>query len=169
MNKNKFLNSNELKQLEELLYKHLKDDTRNCLLLLLAIKTGSRASELLAIKKTDLDKHNKTVYIRGLKGSDSLEMPLPTKLFNELYRYSNTVIGDFIFPISYERFVQIFKHYKSTPHSLKALRHTFALELYKKSKDIRLVQQALKHKAISSTEKYQTYLYTQEQLRKFIR
>ena len=168
MNKNKFLNSNELIQLETLLHKHLKDDTRNCLLLLLAIKTGARASELLAIKKTDLDKHNKTVYIRGLKGSDNLEMPLSNKLFAELYKYSNTVVGDFIFPISYERFVQIYKHYRNTNHPLKSLRHSFALELYKKSKDIRLVQQALKHKSITSTQVYQTYLYTQQQLRKYI-
>ncbi len=166
MNKDKFLNSAEVKHLEQVLMDNIKTSTRDCLLLLLALKTGARPSELLLLKKIDLNKFEKSVLIKGLKNSNDREIPLAPKIFSELIKYSETVKSDFIFTISYERFVQIFKFYKSTDHSLKALRHTFALELYKKCRDIRIVQQALGHKAISSTEKYQTYLYNQNQLRK---
>lgn len=166
MNKNKFLNSLEYKQLENCLNCFIKTNTRDCLLLLLALKTGARPSEILLIKKSDLNTFEKSVLITGLKNSNDREIPLAPKLFAELSRYSQTVQSDFIFPISYERFVQIFHQYRSTKHSLKALRHSFALELYKKCKDIRIVQQALGHKAISSTEQYQTYLYNQNQLRR---
>jgi integrase/recombinase XerC len=51
---------------------------------------------------------------------------------------------------------------------LHGLRHTFAIRLYKKTKDIRLVQVALGHRNITNTMVYADYAYSQQELRKLI-
>lgn len=166
MNKNKFLNPLEAKHLEEVLMRNLKNSTRDCLLLLLALKTGARASEILGIKKEDLNHHQKSVFIRGLKGSNDRELPISPMVFNTLVKYSFTVQSDFIFPISYERMYQIWIQYRPCQKKLHSLRHSCALRIYEKSKNIHLVKSALGHKAIQTSMVYLDFFETQSQLRK---
>ena len=73
-----------------------------------------------------------------------------------------------IFKITYIRFYQIWKDYRPCNKGIHSLRHTFALNLYKKTKDIRIVQQALGHRSLNSTLIYQSYQYTISELRKAI-
>ena len=73
-----------------------------------------------------------------------------------------------IFPISYIRFHQIWDKYRPCHKKLHSLRHTFAIRLYKKTKDIRLVQFALGHRNIANTMIYADYVYSQEELKKLI-
>lgn len=166
MNKNKYLNSAESKSLEQLLIRKLKIDTRDCLLLLLALKTGARASEILAIKKEDLNHHQKSVFIRGLKGSNDRELPITPMIFNSLAKYATTIKSDFIFPISYERFYQIWVQYRPCKKKLHSLRHSCALRIYEKSKNIHLVKSALGHRSIVTSQIYLDFFETQSQLRK---
>lgn len=168
LNKNKYLLPDELERLEVLLAEHLERDTRNCLALLLALKTGARAQEVLNIKKSDLNPYEKSVLIYGLKASNDREIPLHAQLFKALLSYSETVEGEFIFPISYNRFRQIWDLYRPVKKKLHSLRHTFAIQLYKKRKDIRLVQVALGHRNVMNTMIYADYIYTQTELRKLI-
>lgn len=166
MNTQKFLSDKEARHLEELLYLHLTGSPRDCLLLLITMKTGARASEVLAIKKTDVNVDNKSVFITGQKGSNSRELPLPPQIFKHLTRYMTTVETDLLFPISYDRMYQIWLNFRPTKKGLHCLRHSRAVEVYKRSKDIRLVQQMLGHKSITSTQVYETYVHTQNALRK---
>lgn len=181
INKNKYLLEPEVLRLESLLEKSaeqspkdLSDTTeRDTLLLWLGLKTGGRASELLALRKNDLNPYDKTVFIRGIKGSNDRELPLNKWLFDRLYAYSELLptsgegAGD-LFPIGYHRFRQIWDWYRPAPKKLHALRHTFAIRLYQKTKDLRLVQVALGHRNITNTMVYADYVYSQQELRKLI-
>ncbi len=166
MNKDKFLNSAEVKHLEQVLMDNIKTSTRDCLLLLLALKTGARATEILNIKKTDLNTHEKSILIYGIKNSNNREIPIQPKLFTVLLQYVNTVQGDFVFPISYERFVQIWHNFRPVQKKLHSLRHTMGITLYERTKNIHLVKTALGHKSIQNTMCYLDFVESRQQLRK---
>ncbi len=168
LNKNKYLLPNELEVFEKSLHNYFATDVRNCLALLLALKTGGRAQEILNLQKSSLNIYEETVLIVGLKGSNDREIPIHSSLFKKLMIYAETVEGDLLFPISYNRFRQIWDLYRPAPKKLHSLRHTFAIQLFKKTKDIRLVQVALGHRNIMNTMIYADYVYSQTELRKLI-
>lgn len=169
LNKNKYLLPPEVERLEKLLNDHLDRDLRNCLMLLLALRTGGRAQEILNLRKSDLNAYDQTVLIRGLKGSNDREIPLPPQLFQKLQRYADSVTqGAELFPIGYHRLHQVWELYRPIPKKLHSLRHTFAIRLYQKTKDLRLVQVALGHRNITNTMIYADYVYSQQELRRLI-
>lgn len=168
LNKNKYLLPDELDRLETLLDRQIEKDPRNCLILLLALKTGGRAQEILNLTKSSLNAYEKSVLIQGLKGSNDREIPLHAGLFKALQSYAQALEGERLFPISYNRFRQIWDLYRPVKKKLHSLRHTFAIELYRKRKDIRLVQVALGHRNVMNTMIYADYVYSQTELRKLI-
>ncbi len=168
LNKNKYLLPPESTKLRQLIQDFMEKDTRNCLLLSLALRTGGRAQELLNIQHTDLNTYDQTVYIRGIKGSNDREIPLHPQFFDRFYRYSEQQKTSKIFPITYDRLYQIWDLYRPVPKKFHALRHTFAIELYQKTKDIRLLQVALGHRNITNTMIYADYMYSQQELRRLI-
>lgn len=166
LNKNKYLLPPEWERLEHLLKSYLQKDKRNCVLLFLALYTGARAQELLNLKTSDINTYDETIAITGLKGSNDREIPLPPWLFQQLVQLPSE--RDRIFPISYNRLRQIWQLYRPVPKKFHSLRHTFAIRLYKKTRDLRLVQVALGHRNITNTMVYADYVYSQQELRKLI-
>lgn len=168
MNKNKYLLDPEYERLNLLLKRYIIKDQRNCLLLYLAMHTGARAQELLNIQKEDLNVYDQSVFIYGIKGSNDREIPLPEWLFDTLEDYSKKVEGELLFTISYHRLRQIWEQYRPVKKKFHCLRHTFAIRLYKKVKDIRLLQIALGHRNITNTMIYADFVYSQNEMRKLI-
>jgi len=168
LNKNKYLLPPEQESLEWLLQSHIEKSPRDCTLLLLALRTGARASELLQINSKDINAYDQSVLIRGIKGSNDREIPLHRDLFYRLQTLSIDSNTGRIFPISYNRLRQIWEFYRPTLKTFHCLRHTFAIGLYKKTKDIRLVQVALGHRNIANTMIYADYVYSQQELRRLI-
>lgn len=168
LNKNKYLLPPEVGKLRQLLSDYLPSDTRNCLVLSLSLRTGGRAQEILNLEKSDLNPYDQTVFIRGLKNSNDREIPLESRFFNTLWSFTEKQPGPHIFPIGYHRLHQIWELYRPIPKKFHSLRHTFAIELYQKTKDIRLVQVALGHRNIANTMIYADYIYSQQELRKLI-
>jgi integrase/recombinase XerC len=168
LNKTKYLLDPEYEKLMELLEKFQAEDERNVLLLELALRTGARAQEILNLTRQDLNSFDETVFIRGIKGSSDREIPLPRRLFERLLRYATRLDSEKLFDITYNRFRDIWAHYRPVPKKLHALRHTFAIRLFKKTKDLRLVQLALGHRNITNTMVYADYVYSQSELRKLI-
>ena len=168
LNKTKYLLDPEIEQLESVLERFGTQFERDCLLLKVALHTGARAQEVLNIEKADLNPYDKSVLIRGLKGSSDREIPLPVKFFDQLYRFSQAQNSTRVFNISYPRFSQIWDQYRPVKKKLHSLRHTFAIRLYKKTKDVRLVQVALGHRNITNTMIYADYIYSQTELRRLI-
>lgn len=164
--KHKYLNESELNALKQLVN---NDKSRNGLLLRLALKTGARAMELLNITKIDLDDRHCSVFIKGLKGSNSREIPIGKELYNDIKAYSSGLESERIFPISYERLVDIWEYYRPCKKKFQALRHTFAIELYKRTRDLLLVQAALGHRNFNNTLVYCEHIDQTERLKKLNR
>lgn len=164
--KDKFLSKEEVEKIEGYFE---KEPSRDTLILMFALLTGARASEILAVKKSDLDSKARSVYVRGLKGSNDREVPLPQKFFRVLERYSAECETETLFPISYRRLAQIWDLYRPSKKTFHALRHTFAMGLYSKTHDLRLTQVALGHRNIANTMVYADYQYSQSEMRKLMR
>lgn len=170
LNKNKYLLPPEASKLRSLLEHYESTDPRNCFLISVALRTGARAQEVLNLKYEDLNPYDQTVFIRGIKSSNDREIPLETRFFDRLLKYTekNVEKSKSLFPISYIRLFQIWEHYKPVDKKFHSLRHTFAIELYQKTKDLRLVQVALGHRNITNTMIYADYVYSQSELKKLI-
>ncbi len=168
LNKNKYLLDPELDMLNSLLDSYMESDLRNCLMIRLALKTGARATELLNLQKADINPYEETVFIRGIKGSNDREIPVSQDVFRLLIKYSNAQTQQSLFPISYSRLKQVWEHYRPVPKKFHSLRHTFAIQIYKKTKDIRLLQVALGHRNVMNTMIYADYVYSQQELKKLI-
>lgn len=167
LNKNKYLLPPELDRLKKIISDHEAKDPRNCFLIGLALRTGARAQELLNLTLADFNPYDESVFIRGIKNSNDREIPLHSDFFKRIHRFA-TAQGEKPFDITYNRLYQIWELYRPTPKKFHSLRHTFAIELYQKTKDLRLVQVALGHRNITNTMIYADYIYSQQELKKLI-
>lgn len=159
----KWLQRPEQDRLRATLARCCHTDARNCLMIELAMKSGARASELLAIRKKDLNETYRTVFIRGLKGSNDRDVALNPELFSRVLGHAKDLEADeLLFPISYKRLAAIWLLYRPVDKGFHSLRHTFAIELYQKTKDILKVKRALGHRSIANTQVYTEVRYSPE-------
>ncbi len=169
LNPKKFLDKDEQKELEGHILEHWDRWPAENLAILLALKTGARIKELLNVKFEDINTKDRTIFFYGLKGSSDREIPIPKRLFDRLYQHiqraqKNT--GELVFPFTQQHLGRKFKFYCNK--KFHSLRHTFAMNLFVKRKDIRLVQVALGHRSINNTIIYAEYYYSKEELRRLI-
>lgn len=169
LNKNKYLLSPELEALNQVLEKFSKQCPRDTTILRLALKTGARATELLNITRADFNFYDGTLFIKGIKGSNDREIPLNENLLEASAAWAQSFEPQKkIFAIGYHRLRQIWDQYRPVNKKFHCLRHTFAIELYQKTKDIRLVQFALGHRNITNTMIYADYVYSTTELKKLM-
>ncbi len=170
LTKDKFLTASELEHLKHTLNACWDKDPRNATLISLSLNSGARPSEVLAIRRQDLNPETNSILFIGLKGSRSRELPVPFALFQRLeYLAKDLQPMDRIFPVALRTYQKVWDHYRPCQKKgVRSLRHTFAIQLYKKTKDIRLVQMALGHKSILNTMVYADYVYNQEELQKLL-
>jgi integrase/recombinase XerC len=160
------------KQIEALLLQIKKDNTcnaiRNMAITKLFLYTGLRLFELVSLNINDIDLDNKQIKITG-KGNKERIIPLHKEAIksikNYLYNRDDNINALFISTrnnrISKRQVQRMIKKYmlktgvknkeKITPHKL---RHTFATMIYKKNKDLKVLQDLLGHESISTTEIY---------------
>jgi len=169
LNKNKYLLDPEYEHLEMLLNRYKFKEPRNCLAIFVGLKTGARAQEILNLKKSDLNPYDQSIFIKGLKNSNDREIPVNDLLFEDLELYTRGFKPeDPLFDLTYHRLRQIWCDYRPVPKKFHCLRHTFAIRLYKKTRDIRLLQVALGHRNVANTMIYADYVYSQTELRRLI-
>lgn len=135
------------------------DDIRDKLIVRTIYATGVRVSELCNINIEDIDFDEHTIRIRG-KGDKIRTVFIDDDTLDELTKFiSNRIVGPLFVGqqgkhISSRAIQHIFKHYAPqgiTPHKI---RHSYASELYKRSKNLRVVQENLGHTSIKTTEIY---------------
>lgn len=146
--------------------------SRYAILLKLYMFTAARAQEGLAVRMQDLDTDNKTVLIRGLKGSADREIPLPPWYFFELLSYAKKIcksVEDRIFPFCYTILNRIWRFYRPVKKRFHSLRHTLAIKVFQSTRDIKLVQTLLGHRSIKNTMVYLDYIYSIEEMRKILK
>jgi site-specific recombinase XerD len=135
------------------------EDIRDKLIVRTIYATGVRVSELCNINIEDIDFEEHTIRIRG-KGDKMRTVFIDEDTLGELTTFiGNRTAGPLFVGqqgkhISSRAIQHIFKHYAPqgiTPHKI---RHSYASELYKRSKNLRVVQENLGHTSIKTTEIY---------------
>jgi site-specific recombinase XerD len=147
-----------------------KTPLRDIAILELLYATGIRCSELTHITLKDVDMHEKTIRIIG-KGNrerialfgDKAAQKIETYLAHERAQvYDNdeplfmTKIRTKMSSRAIQKTLELFRPFLKirrpiTPHKI---RHTFATHLLNQGVDLRVVQELLGHRSLSSTEKY---------------
>jgi site-specific recombinase XerC len=138
---------------------------RDRALFVLMLGSGIRLGSALALNIDDVDLERGELQLRRTKGDVPTTLPLARTVCDHLRLYINGRTAGALFPgrngaAMCARHVQrrldlwrvragIRRHLK--PHDL---RHTFAIRLYHKTRDLLLVQQALRHRSITSTTVY---------------
>lgn len=155
---NKYLTKPEQARLEEILQKFKSSDPRNTTLIWLAIKCGARPQEVLNLSWQDFNNDTRSVFIKSLKGGKNRSIPLPKWLFDRIMNLKPEGLSDEsakVFDIGYNMYNIIWRQFRPVKKKLHSLRHTFAVNLYEKSKyNLRLVQLALGHKNMPTTAIY---------------
>lgn len=169
MNKHKFLSDAEMNKLRESLKRKRYSDPRNTLMIELLLATGARRQELLNITHKDFWEHDDfgVVMIKGIKGSKDREVPISHELYARLRDFCGSTKGK-VFTITTKRLEQVWHMYRPTNKGIHSTRHTFAIQVFKKHRDLRLVQMALGHKNIQNTMVYADYVYSVEEMSKLL-
>jgi len=135
------------------------EDLRDKLIVRTIYATGVRVSELCNMNIEDIDFDEHTIRIRG-KGDKIRTVFVDDDTLADILKFINTRIVGPVFVgqqgknISSRAIQHIFKNYAPsgiTPHKI---RHSYASELYKRSKNLRVVQENLGHTSIKTTEIY---------------
>lgn len=125
--------------------------TRDETYLLVLLETGARLSEALNIVPRDLIASRSSVFIRGIKGSKDREIAISKDLYARLESLS-TAGPPFTFTDATAD--RLWRRIRPVEKKLHSLRHTFAVNLYRKTKNLKLVSYALGHKNIQNTMIY---------------
>lgn len=132
--------------------------------------TGVRCSELINIRLTDIDMHEKIIRIFG-KGKKERVTLFGQQAYDRIKTYLNQEresahsLDEYLFvnyrntqltSRSVQRIIKMFRPFlpldrQITPHKI---RHSFATHMLNQGADLRVVQELLGHKTLSSTEKY---------------
>lgn len=169
MNHHKFLLPSELALVRSTLDRFRVKDPRNVLMFDILLATGARSSEMLNLRASDLNPEAETLFFRGLKGSRDRNVPVSPDLFKRVASHASSLHpSDCLFNISYSRLQQLWALYRPIPKPLHSLRHTFAIELYRRTKDLFLVQRALGHRNLFTTLIYQDHVYGVDEMRRIL-
>ena len=183
----KILSEGQIKKIINLSYNDSTDKgIRFSLMLEMLYATGIRISELVSLKLGDISEDYSFIIILN-KGRKERIVPLISKVQNLLKKYLNVLqynkaksSKNYLFPsnsksghITRIRFFQILQEKIGSkalidkellsPHKV---RHSFATHLLNRGVDLRLIQESLGHKDISTTQIY-THIQTKK-LRKIL-
>lgn len=146
------------------------ESQRNYLILLTFYSTGVRLSELIGIKRNDIDLRNAELKVLGKRNKHRI-IPFGAELreaferFLQLKQSAGVAESEHVFsrtngnPMLPSEVREIVKHYlsmvttqaKRTPH---VLRHTYATTLLNNGANLESVKQLLGHESIATTEIY---------------
>ena len=123
-------------------------------------ETGMRASELLALTPSDIDKKREVITITNGKGGKERRVLVKSDTVKELFSYAaqNSIGNEAkLFPLKRRQLYNIIRKYGALagvavhPHTL---RHSFAINLVRHNTDIRRVQMLLGHSSLNITSVY---------------
>lgn len=136
---------------------------RNYLILKTLAETGLRVSELINLKPYNINFEECVLYVIG-KGSKSriVDFPSELSLLLQMYVKTNNIKNkENIFPLTRDGIQRITKKYAGI--NVHAFRHSYAINLLRKTKNIRYVQKQLGHSSLQTTESYLQFLEYEEE------
>ncbi len=149
------------------------DNEKSRLIVSLLYSSGLRVSELVNLKVSDINFPEKTGWVRKGKGSKDRIFAISESLAQELEEYLAGRNNIYVFsrekPLTTRNIQKIICglrkraaiNKKITPHTL---RHSFATHLLEQGTDIRVIQAALGHASLNTTQVY-THI-SSEQIKK---
>ncbi len=135
------------------------------MIVLIALNTGMRKSEILGLKKGDIDLQNNIITVseskvRGqretTKSGKRRDVPISESLKNELVDYMDTLEGDEFFTVNeFKRsFLGAVRRAGISDFTFHDLRHTFASYLVMGGIDLATVKELMGHATIQMTMRY---------------
>lgn len=137
---------------------------RNGVMIELLYRTGMRSSEMLLLRPMDLYEDTQSIQVATVKGGKDREIPIKPQLFRRLQLISTGPSDKPIFSIGHRTLLEHWYEFRPVKKKLHSLRHTYAFNLYKRTKDLLLCKRALGHRSINSTMVYQEEYYQQQDL-----
>jgi len=148
--------------------KRLIQETKNIkhkLILKLLYGCGLRVSEVINLKKQDIQFDEELIHIKLAKGRKDRFVKIPDSIKDELNNYSKLVEGDILFQssrggkLTIKTIQQIVKSSSKKAGIKKRvyphlLRHSFATHLLENGVDLRIIQKLLGHSDIKTTQIY---------------
>jgi len=156
----------EILTIEEI--KSMLDMTNNIkhnLIIKLLYDCGLRVSEIINLKKQDINFKEGLIKINLAKGKKDRFVKIPDSVFNNLESYCNLTKENILFPSNREGKLTIKSIQKIVQNAGKKakikkivyphlLRHSFATHLLEQGTDLRIIQKLLGHSDIKTTQIY---------------
>lgn len=151
--------------LSEIEFPDTYEGERDKLIIDVFYMTGMRLSELLGIKKEDIDFSKSSIKVLGKRNKERI-IPLSINLLNQLKKFSEkNKINSYFFvnheskKLSSKNIYNIVNKYLSMVSSLEKrsphiLRHTFATHMLNNGADINAIKEILGHANLSATQVY---------------
>ncbi|RLG13622.1 MAG: integrase [Candidatus Nanohalarchaeota archaeon] len=141
------------------------DNIKHKLIVRLLYGCGLRVSEVINLKKSDLNFDERLIHIKLAKGSKDRFVKIPDSIKEELENYSKFGEKDILFmsqrggKLSTTTIQKIIKNFSKkaglkkniSPHTL---RHSFATHLLEAGIDLKIIQKLLGHSDIKTTQIY---------------
>lgn len=148
--------------------KRLIESTKNIkhkLILKFLYGCGLRVSEIVNLKKQDLNFNEKLIHIRLAKGKKDRFVKIPDSILDELQSYCNLLNDEILFPsnrggkLTKKTIAKIVENTAKKANIKKRvyphlLRHSFATHLLEQGTDLRIIQKLLGHSSIKTTQIY---------------
>jgi len=126
---------------------------------------GLRVSEIVNLKKSDIDFKEGLIHIRLAKGRKDRFVKIPSSIKEELNNYTKIIESEILFPSNREGRLTKDTIQKIVQKSAKKagikkrvyphlLRHSFATHLLEQGTDLRIIQKLLGHSDIKTTQIY---------------
>ena len=161
-----FVKENEIKLLlEEVTFDDGFIGKRDKLIIEIFYLTGMRLTELINIKLTDLDFHNKSIKVIGKRNKERI-IPLSDSVLTSIQSFihefdlkeflitnskGNKVYSKLVYRVVRKYLSKITSINKKSPH---ILRHTFATHMLNNGADINAIKDLLGHSNLNATQVY---------------
>ena len=148
--------------------KKMIENTKNIkhqLIIKLLYGCGLRVSEIVNLKKSDINLKEKLIYIKLAKGKKDRFVKIPESILKELDNYCSLLYGNYLFPSARGSKLTAATIQSVVNNSAKKaeirkrvyphlLRHSFATHLLEQGTDLRVIQKLLGHSDIKTTQRY---------------
>jgi len=161
----KYLNKNQVQEALRLCLKEgrKKNRERNYIILKVLSESGLRVTELIELTPYNINYEANTFFIKG-KGDKIRVVDISPELSQLVQMYvksKNIPNKKPIFPLTRDGIRKMtWKFAGANPH---IFRHTYAINLLRRTKNIRYVQKQLGHSSLSTTEEYLQFVEYEEE------
>jgi len=156
------------KDLDLILQSALDYKMRDWVLIQLMSRSGLRSGEIVSLKIKNINLTEDELHVKG-KGDKIRNVDISPVLSNILsiwIKTSERKPNDTLFGFGYQRIYEIVKQHTNGKFSPHAFRHGYAIELLRKTKNIRFVQRQLGHASLNNTQIYLQFMEYDEEKKK---